>query len=271
MAQYYKIQQFVVPEPPTLDPVLNNNSWSTIQWAVQNGLAASTWSVGDRKAVTLNGTVGDKTFSNTTVYAYILGFNHNASLEGDNTIHFQFAFDALTSGNHIAFIDSRYSNPASTSAFRMNTSESNSGGWKNSYMKSTIIPAFISAMPSDLQAVLKNVNKYTDNGTGSTHNSSSYVTATQDKVFLLSEFEIFGSRTYANQYEQNKQLQYDYFKNGNSKIMYEDTSTSTSATWWMRSPAYDESTAFVRVMSNGTRARWLANYSGGFAPAFVVG
>ena len=217
-------------EGPYIDPILNNNSWEVIQYAAQHGIASDYWSVGDRKAVVLNGTVGYKTFNNTTVYAYILGFNHNAVLEGDNTIHFQFGFNALTGGNRIAFCDSRYSKSGNTRAYRMNTSQTNSGGWSSSYMRNTTIPALINAMPSDLKDVLKTITKYTDNGTGSTHQSSSDVTATQDKVFLLSEYEIFGTRTYANQYEQNSQAQYTYYINSDSygRRMKNDTSTSSA-------------------------------------------
>ena len=273
MAIYYMIEPWYKKGGGmVLDPVLNNNSWEAIQWAAQNGVASSTWSVGDRKAVVLDGTVGAKTFSNKTVYAYILGFNHNASVEGNNTIHFQFGFDALTGGNHIAFCDSSYNSRGSTSAFRMNTSQSNRGGWKDSYMRNTIVPAFINAMPSDLQAVLKAITKYTDNEYNVTaHNTASYVTTTQDKVFLLSEFEIFGNRTYANQYEQDSQVQYDYYKNGNAKIMYRDTSTSTPVIWWERSPFYNSITQFCMATVNGDAEYGTTHYSYGFAPAFVVG
>jgi hypothetical protein len=254
-----------------LDPVLNNNSWEAIQWAAQNGVASSTWSVGDRKAITLNGTVGAKTFSNTTVYAYILGFNHNASVEGNDTIHFQFGFDSLTGGNHIAFCDSYYGDTGSTSAFRMNTSSTNSGGWSGSYMRNTIMPAFINAMPSDLQSALKEITKYTDNTGNGGGDVSSYVTATQDKVFLLAEYEIFGTRSYANSYEQNSQKQYDYYKNANAKIMYNDTSTSSAVIWWERSPHYTNSVNFCSVNSSGNASSYAASRSRGFAPAFVVG
>ena len=249
-----------------LDPVLNNNSWEAIQWAAQNGVASSTWSVGDRKAVTLNGTVGVKTFSNQTVYAYILGFNHNASVEGNNTIHFQFGFDALTGGNHIVFIDSSYGNTGSSPAFKMNTSRrTNSGGWQYSYMRNTIIPAFISAMPSDLQSALKTVTKYTDNARTSKHDTSSYVTSTQDKVFVLAECEIWGGRWYANQYEQNSQAQYDYYRNGGSKVTFDEKA------YWYRSPYYDNGMQFCGSTYDGRAYHWDAYTSFGFAPAFVVG
>ena len=62
---------------PLYDSVFGNNSWETIQAAVQSGVASSLWSVGAQKAVTLNGTVGGLTFSNETYYAFIIGFDHN--------------------------------------------------------------------------------------------------------------------------------------------------------------------------------------------------
>ena len=250
---------------------LNDCTWAEIQQAAQTGKASKYWSVGDRKAVVLNGTVGSKTFSNQTVYAYILGFNHNATLEGNNTIHFQFGFDALTGGNPIAFIDSYYGNSSAISdpAFYMNNSYTNSGGWNGSFMRNTIIPAFINAMPSDLQAVLKAVNKYTDNGAGVSPTSSEDVTATSDKVFLLSEYEIFGVRKYASIYEQNSQAQYDYYISGNSPQKYQDTSTTNGAHWRVRSKGSNN--RFALVYRDGTDYLGYAIQSYGFAPGFVVG
>ena len=63
---------------------LNNNDWATIKEVSDKGQGANYWSIGDSKAVTLNGTVGTLTLSNYTIYAFILGFNHNAELEGQN-------------------------------------------------------------------------------------------------------------------------------------------------------------------------------------------
>ena len=137
-------------------------------------------------------------------------------------------------------------------------------------MRKTTIPEFINCLPSDLQSALKAVNKYTDNGTGSYHQSSEDVIATQDKVFLLSEYEVLGARTYANQYEQNSQAQYDYYKNGNSKTMYNDQKTDKAVFWWERSPCYDNRTKFCDIYIGYPRSA-TADYSYGFAPAFVVG
>jgi hypothetical protein len=99
------------------------------------------------------------------------------------------------------------------------------------------------------------------------------VTATQDDIFLLAEYEIFGSRSYANQYEytDSKQVQYDFYKSGNSKVMYNDQSTGTAVGWWERSPFYSNATSFCRVNPSGLANSANAFLSLGFAPGFCVG
>lgn len=53
---------------------LNNNEWSVIKSVSDAGQGANYWSIGDRKAVTLNGTMSKLTLSNFTTYAFISGF-----------------------------------------------------------------------------------------------------------------------------------------------------------------------------------------------------
>jgi hypothetical protein len=152
----------------------------------------------------------------------------------------------------------------------MNDTQTNVGGWNGSLMRTTIIPEFINCLPSDLQSVLKAVNKYTDN-TGNQSAQASDVTATQDKVFLLAEYEVFGSSSFANQYEQNKQAQYDYYKNSNSKMMYNDQRPGYSVYWWERSVYADSGYSFSAVSNSGGKNSTNPQNSCGFAPAFVVG
>ena len=90
------------------------------------------------------------------------------------------------------------------SAMCMNTSNTNSGGWKNSHMMKTICPAFLNALPSAWRNAIKNCTKYSDN-TGGGNDTASYVTATTQKIFLLAEFEGHGTRYYANSAEKNYQ------------------------------------------------------------------
>ena len=261
-----------------VSPTLNDNDWAKIREVSDNGEGANYWSIGDRKAVTLNGTVGHLTLSNYTTYAFIIGFNHNASVEGANRIHFQLAKTALSGGTDVCFCDSKYiSNVSTTGYFSMNSSRTNSGGWASSQMRTNICGTSLSSysgtiiavIPAALRAVLKSVTKYTDN-TGGGSTAASAVTATTDYFFLLSEYEVFGSISYANSNESSKQAQYAYYSAGNSKIKYKHDGTSTAVYWWLRSPYASNSGGFVDVITGGTVNHGNAYSSIGFAPGFCV-
>ena len=159
----------------------------------------------------------------------------------------------------------------------MNSSRTNSGGWASSQMRTNICGTSLSSysgtiiavIPAALRAVLKSVTKYTDN-TGGGSTAASAVTATTDYFFLLSEFEVFGSISYANNNEKSKQAQYAYYSAGNSKIKYKHDATSTAASWWLRSPCAGNSSIFVSVNADGTVGNGAASFSLGFAPGFCV-
>ena len=252
--------------------VFNNASYSEISTASKNGTAASMWSIGDAKAVVLNGTVGAYTFSNKTVYMFIAAFDHNSSVEMNGAHHIvcSFAKSASTGGKDIAYVDSQYGNYTSDACYHMNSSNTNSGGWASSYMRQTICSQFKNAMPSELQAVLRTRTIYTDNTGGGSGNNSSNVTATTDYVYLPSEFEVQGARSYANSYEQNHQQQLAYYKNGASKIRYKSDHVSMAAWWWVRSPYYDASGTFCSVGTDGSPSGGNASGAFGFAPLITI-
>ena len=266
-----------------VSPTLNDNDWAKIREVSDKGKGANYWSIGDRKAVTLNGTVGKLSLSNVTTYAFIIGFNHNASVEGANRIHFQLAKTALSGGTDVCFCDNQYGPDSGWSTpgagyFVMNASNTSYGGWKSSQMRTAICGTSLSSysgtiiavIPAALRAVLKSVTKYTDNMANGGGSTASYVTATTDYFFLLSEYEVFGSISYANSNESSKQAQYAYYSAGNSKIKYKHDGTSTAAFWWLRSPRAGNSNSFVNVNPDGTVNYVSANYSIGFAPGFCV-
>ena len=261
---------------------LNENDWSVIKTVSDSGQGASYWSVGDTKNIVINGKIGSTNFNNLTIAAFIVGFNHNSSKEGNNKIHFQIG----RSGTKIiGLIDSKYSpdngwSSGGSGNFVMNTSNTNSGGWNNSYMRKTILGntntptnplanSFMAALPADLRAVMKSVTKYTDN-TGNSSNSSGNVTATTDYLWLLAEFEVHGARTYANQYERNSQAQYQYYKSGNSKVAYKYNATGTAVCWWLRSADYYHSGTFCFVSTDGSAVYYGASYSLALLPGFAV-
>ena len=264
---------------PEIGTALNDISWEDIRKISDAGLASSYFNVGDRKAVTLSSTVVGLSL-NGTYYCYIIGIDHNKTLEGTNRIHFQIGKTSLSGGKDIAFCDSNYNDTGSSQGFRMNQSNTNVGGWNRSYGRKTLLgnsgtpnspPAnsFMAALPADLRAVMKSVTKYTDN-TGNASNTSGAVTATTDYLFLLAEFKNQGARSYANQYEQNYQAQYNYYKAGNSKVKYRHNYVRIVAYHWCRSAKYNDSASFCFVHDNGAAATNNAPYSYGLAPGFCV-
>ena len=257
---------------------LNSNSWATIKAVSDAGQGDNYWDVGDTKAITINGNVGNTNFSNLSINVYIIGFNHNSAREGNNRIHFKIG---KIGGTQVALVDSQYGSGVSSSGyFSMNTSNTNTGGWANSYHRRTLLGntgtptsppsnSLLAAMPADLRAVMKAVTKYSDN-TGGGNNTASYVTSTTDYLFELAEFEYHGARTYANSAEQNYQQQYAYYQAGNSKIHYKHNATGTAASVWCRSVYAGGTYGFCLVDANGSANSTGANFSWGVAPGFAA-
>ena len=261
----------IISVPATVDITLttiqelNDTSWATIKQVSDAGAGANFWAIGDCKQITMNGKVSDGlTLTNYTAWVYIIGFNHNAEREG-NGIAFQ-GFKATKNGTPVCLVDSAYANNKTSGTwFNMNNSNTNSGGWEACLMRKNVMPLIKAALPSDLQAVIKPSTIFTTQGSG-----NGACTATEDEVFLLAEYEVFGTRKYASTQESNYLKQYAYYSAGNSKVKYTHNATSSAAFWWERSRRSDYSNAFCRVDTGGSADFAGADYSRGVSPAFKV-
>ena len=283
---------------------LNDQTWAEIRQVSDAGQGSSYWSVGDRKAVLVNGTVGTLAV-NQTLYVYILGFNHNSAKEG-NGIQFGTFKTALSGGTDVCLVDGSYNSYKTDGSkiFNMNHwGNYNYGGWKACDLRydilgstnkapvnygkaratsdtgydaptntatSPVANTLMAALPTDLRAVMKPITKYTDNK-GNSSDVAANVTSSLDYLPLLAEQEIFGgNRTYSNQYEKNSQIQYAYYSAGNSKVKYRHSATGSTAYWWERSPYYGNGNDFCYVHTNGDANYTSARNSYGLAPAFMV-
>ena len=142
----------------------------------------------------------------------------------------------------------------------MNSSNTNSGGWNGSYMKKTVMTTLLNQLPAALKNVLKSVNKLSGTGNGSTSGTQT----TNDKLFLLSEVEIFGTTTYS---VPGEGTQYAYYKAGNSKV---EKVNGSADSWWERSPYGSYSSNFCSVSSNGSASNYGAHGTGGVCFGFCV-
>lgn len=214
---------------------LANNTWAQIAKASAAGKAASLWSVGDEKNITVNG---------ETLTLVIVGFNH----------------DDLASGGKAGITFGLKNLMASTRA--MNSSNTNSGGFTGSAMYSWLQNTLLNQLPSDLQSVLKSVNKKTSAGSQSTTINTNAM-----KLFLFSEQEIFGAKTYST---GNEGTQYSYFATAANRIKYLQNGAGSAYYWWERSPYASYSDSFCFVNSNGIASISSAGGSWGVCFGFCV-
>ena len=214
---------------------LNDNDWGTISQASAAGKAANYWKVGDEKNISVNG---------ETLTLVIVGFGHDDLAGGGKA--------GITFGLKHLMKDQR----------QMNSSNTNSGGFPGSAMYSWLQNTLLEQLPSDLQAVLKSVNKKTSKGS-----ASSTINTNAMKLFLFSEIEIFGTSTYS---ASGEGAQYPYFATAGNRIKHLANGTGAAYWWWERSPVASNSSGFCGVGSGGGASTYSANDSGGVCFGFCV-
>lgn len=217
-----------------LVPDLETTGWDDINSISESGIASFAWSVGDKKTVAIDG---------VNYQVQIIGFDHDTKTSGGKAgITFQLV-DCMNK------------------SYQMNATaeHTNSGGWTSCTMRSSTMATLLTKLPSALQNVIKAVNKLTSAG-----NQSANINTTSDKLFLLSEVEIFGSTTYSKSGEGS---QYAYYKAGNSKVKKVN---NTASLWWERSPDGSTNNRFCVVASDGTALTLASGGASGVSFAFCV-
>lgn len=204
-----------------------DNTWEQIIAACQKKIIPTTWKVGDQKAMTIG---------STDYLVDIIGINHDDYSDGSGKAPFTFQL-------HDCYGELK----------NMNSSRTNNGGWTSCVMRQTHLPAILSKMPTEVRNNIREVNKLTSAG-----NQSATINTTADKLFLLSEIEIFGSVSHS---KSGEGTQYDYYKAGNSRA--KDGADS----WWERGPNGNDSTHFCFVL-RGNASSSNANYATGVAFGF---
>ena len=146
----------------------------------------------------------------------------------------------------------------------MNSSNTNSGGWKNCARRTWCNNVYFNAFPSAWQSMVKTVNKKVSVG-----NNSPTIETVQDKIFLAAEIEIFGSTAYSFAGEGT---QYTYYKNAtaNRYKMPKWDSSYVSNTYLERSPYSGNSTYFCIVNFNGSADDGRASDVYGVAPCSCI-
>ncbi len=204
--------------PVTYKANFADNDWAKIIDACHKNRVPDTWLVGNSKIMLING---------TEYQVDIIGKGHDDYADGSGKA-------PLTFQLHDCYADRKMMNGGST----------NSGGWTSCSMRQTDLPAILALMPTEVQNGIREVNKLASAGS-----KSSTINTTADKLFLLSEIEIFGNITYS---ASGEGTQYAYYKAGNSKVKNYNGSANY---WWQRSPRIGNYSSFCAVSNSG-----LADY-----------
>ena len=199
----------------------NATSWADIGGAIAvdiNGdIDLSTiWNIGDEKNVTL--TTGE------TITLQIAGFNHDTYSDGVTAPVTLVMKDCLN-----------------TKA-QMNSSNTNTGGYPASAIKTFVENNIYDKLPSDLKALVAPVKKkwYT------TYNNATSLTEGNYNVWLLSEMEVFGTNTYT--IGNGEGTKYPIFTDDASRIKKVN---GPADWWWLGSCVRSDSDGFVGVVSDG--------------------
>ena len=152
----------------------------------------------------------------------------------------------------------------------MNSTQSNVGGWPTKSMRTYINNDIYNALPTVLKDAIIDTSVVSGHESGVANNYTS-----NDKLYLLSSVEVYGSNISSDSLTTSNTRQLDY---------YDDISVTSSsyagaikqynesdASWWLRSAASNNQTSFMAVNNNGSSTVYTANTAYGVSPAFRIG
>lgn len=188
---------------------------------------------------------------------YLIGQSRNIPITGYGAFDFQLigiGHDTLASGtaNLLTFqsIDI-------VCQHNMNSTGTTSGGWASSSMRTFMNGDLLSKFPQFIQDVIKEVKKpYCATANGATQYSN-------DKLFLASEKEVFGTSRYGND-----GTQYEYWSINNTNNARIKRLNDTAQDWWLRSVVNSEN--FRWVNAHGDASDYYANGRDGCVPCFCI-
>lgn len=151
-----------------------------------------------------------------------------------------------------------------TTSRYMNSSNTNAGGWNGCYARNTVMAEIYAGMVASFKSMIKSVDNVS--GVGS---QSDTIQHTNDYIWMMSEQEVQGGRTYAGSAEAATCKWFEYFKIASNKVKTGNTG-SYPGSWWLRSPNVGYSTRFCNVYTDGTAYDYYASYLLGVVVAAAI-
>lgn len=195
----------------------------------------------------------------TEVLEYLVGHIIYVTISGYGNIAFQVIgvrHDDLSDGSGKAGLT--FQSVPCIATHNMNSSNTTTGGWESTSMRSWLNSTIYNAIPSELKPYVKKVKKKYCATT-----TYSDVSTCDDYLFLASYMEVFGQSSYG---EEGTRYQYWSLHNSNDdRIKYLNNSAQY---WWLRSVFSSE--YFMRIGTNGTSSSYGASSLIGASPCFCI-
>lgn len=231
-------------EHAPVDPVFNNNSWAVIRKVFRDGDAATYWNLGDVKQVALSD-----------------GYTYGVQIVDMTAGRYLLSAGGGSSNGVLQFVK------CLATSRQMNTSNTNVGGWAECAMRTALNTTVYNQLPADLKAVISEVSI----ASGIGNSTTSGTTDSDNKLFLASEYEIFGAKTYSiGTSEGSPQFGYWALHNSNADRIKTKINDSSATWWWLRSPRSGDSAGFGAVYNGGVANYYGAYDSGGVCPCFAI-
>ena len=242
------------------------DSWETIVANVKKGFTRK-YNIGDTKTITVASHTNDCSISTGRGSSY----KCESSLESEKELIVRLANKSecttetseTACGFVVEFVDIVTTQP-------FNSTNTNVGGWKNSSIRTYINGTLYNSLPSELQNAITSTKVIS--GHGSTSGETNF--ETQDKVYLISSKELYGTATVKDTLNiETKQL--DYYKNkGVALLKYTEAIKKYNLqdiNWWLRSATSDTTDFFLDVATNGVWTNGASTVLNGISPAFRIG
>lgn len=218
------------------------NTWAQIVNACHRDAVPDTWGIGNHKQMI----VGDQVYN-----VEIIGRKHDTYAAGGKApLTFQLV-ELWREG--------------SSRSFYMNQDASAEGGWPQTYMRNQTIPRILAQLPPEIQQGIRAVHK--QSGVYSYNTYSWELETTADKLFLLSEYEIFGRTYFAALAEGQQYARWRSVADSAYTKCVQGYATATE--WSLRSAATDAPrTSFSVILERGGVTIRSANTDAGVSFAF---
>lgn len=221
---------------------LNYNSWDTIQAYAQVGKLGNVANEGDTKEITVGA---------ETITMKLASINDGTGAAGQYYPNGTADFISVELLPDLHVMNSRFTTV---------------GGWNDCEMRTYLNGTVYPTLPSDLKSVIVEKTHMRTAG-----NQSTSLVSASDKLWLPTDWEIFGDYNSGRAEDAGHNNHYTIFPDNASRIKYRKAAPTSASSWWLSSPYVNDTTYFTIVTGNGSRSDSSVPTTSGVVLCFRIG